>query len=99
VTLFPQPGHPSYPSAHGCFSGAIARVIGRLFPDFADAMEARAAEAVESRLWSGIHFRSDISVGLAMGRKVGDLVMERAATDGSPCNSPAETGAPCGGLR
>ena len=34
VTLFPQPGHPSYPSAHGCFSGAIARVIGRLFPDF-----------------------------------------------------------------
>ena len=32
VTLFPQPGHPSYPSAHGCFSGAIARVIGQLFP-------------------------------------------------------------------
>jgi membrane-associated phospholipid phosphatase len=83
ITLFPQPGHPSYPSAHGCFSGAIARVIGRLFPDFADAMEARAAEAVESRLWAGIHFRSDISVGLAIGRRVGDLVMERAATDGS----------------
>jgi hypothetical protein len=83
VTLFPQPGHPSYPSAHGCFSGAIARVIGRLFPDFADLMEDKATEAVESRLWSGIHFRSDIDVGLAIGRKVGDLVIERAANDGS----------------
>ena len=83
VTLFPQPGHPSYPAAHGCYSGAIARVIGRLFPDFAGPMDDRAAEAAESRLWSGIHFRSDIDTGLAIGRKVGDLVMERAATDGS----------------
>lgn len=83
VTLFPQPSHPSFPSAHGCFSGAIARVIGRLFPDFADAMEARAAEAAESRLWSGIHFRSDIDVGLSIGRKVGDLVMEQASLGGS----------------
>jgi membrane-associated phospholipid phosphatase len=83
VTLFPQPGHPSYPSAHGCFSGAIARVIGRLFPDVGDALEERALEAVESRLWSGIHFRSDITVGLDIGRKIGDLVMARAAIDGS----------------
>ena len=83
MTLFPQPGHPAYPAAHGCFSGAIARVIGRLFPDFADVMEGRAAEAAESRLWSGIHHRSDIDVGLSIGRKVGDLVMEQAARDGS----------------
>ena len=46
-------------------------MIGRLFPDFADLMEARSAEAVESRLWSGIHFRSDIETGLTIGRKVG----------------------------
>ena len=84
MTLFPQPGHPSYPSAHGCFSGAVARVIGRLFPDFADAMEERSGEAAESRLWSGIHFRSDITVGLDIGRKVGDFVMARAAADGAP---------------
>jgi hypothetical protein len=82
VTLFPQPGHPSYPSAHGCFSGAIARVIGRLFPEFSQTMEERSTEAVESRLWSGIHFRSDIDVGLSIGRKVGNLVIERAAADG-----------------
>jgi hypothetical protein len=69
ATLFPQPGHPTYPSAHGCFSGAVARVIARLFPDFTQSMEERAVEAVESRLWSGIHFRSDLDVGLVIGRK------------------------------
>jgi hypothetical protein len=83
ATLFPQPGQPSYPSAHACYSGAIARVIGGLFPDFAAAMEEKAAEAAESRLWSGIHYRSDIENGLAMGRKVGDLVLQRAARDGA----------------
>jgi hypothetical protein len=46
-------------------------------------MEQRSTEAAESRLWSGIHFRSDIDSGLQIGRRVGDLVMERAATDGS----------------
>src|SRR5207302_7610725 len=83
TTLFPQPGHPSYPAAHGCFSGAIARVIGGLFPDFRDSMDAKASEAAESRLWAGIHFRSDLDAGLAIGRKVGDLILERAAADGS----------------
>jgi hypothetical protein len=81
--LFTPPNHPSYPAAHGCYSGAIARVIGRLFPDFADAMEARSTEAAESRIWAGIHYRSDVTAGLAIGRKVGDLVIEKAAQDGS----------------
>ena len=83
TTLFPTPNHPSYPAAHGCGSGALGRVIGRLFPDFADFMEGKANEAAESRLWGGIHYRSDLNAGLAIGRKVGDLVMERAASDGS----------------
>jgi len=81
--LFPPPNHPSYPAAHGCYSGAIARVIGQLFPDFADSMEARSTEAAESRIWAGIHYRSDVNAGLAIGRKVGDLVMEKAAQDRS----------------
>lgn len=81
--LFTPPNHPSYPAAHGCYSGAIARVIGSLFPDFSDTMEARSAEAAESRIWAGIHFRSDVTAGLTMGRAVGDLVMARAAQDGS----------------
>ena len=65
------------------FSGDIARVIGGLFPDFRDVMDAKASEAAESRLWAAIHFRSDLDAGLAIGRNLGDLILERAAADGS----------------
>jgi hypothetical protein len=33
--------------------------------------------------WAGIHFRSDIDTGLALGRAVAKLVIERAEKDGS----------------
>ena len=36
----------------------------------------------ESRLWAGIHFRSDIDTGLALGRAIANLVIERAKKDG-----------------
>jgi hypothetical protein len=37
----------------------------------------------ESRLWAGIHFRSDITSGWEIGRQVGDAVVARAKADGS----------------
>ncbi len=35
-----------------------------------------------SRLYGGIHFRSDNDVGLALGREIGRLVAERAEREG-----------------
>jgi hypothetical protein len=81
--LFQTPFHPSYPSAHGCQSGAQAAVLAYLFPADAAYLMAQADEAAASRLWAGIHFRSDIDVGLALGRSVADLVIQRARADGS----------------
>jgi len=83
VTLFPTPPHPSYPSAHSSASGAITEVIAYAFPREADSIRAKAVEAGNSRIWAGIHFRSDLDSGLALGRAVGHLVLERAQTDGS----------------
>lgn len=83
VTLFPTPNHPSYPAAHGCASGAIAGVEEALFPAEAQSIHAKADEAGMSRLWAGIHFRSDIETGLKMGRSVAQAVMEHAAHDGA----------------
>jgi membrane-associated phospholipid phosphatase len=77
VTLFPTPNHPSYPAAHGCASGAITAVLEHFFPSEAEAIQARADEAAMSRLWAGIHFRSDIETGLALGRSVAQRVIER----------------------
>jgi membrane-associated phospholipid phosphatase len=83
VLLFPNPGHPTYPSAHAMFDGPYSAVLGYLFPRDADYFTAQAREAGESRLWAGIHFRSDIEAGLSIGRAVGQKVIERAQQDGS----------------
>jgi membrane-associated phospholipid phosphatase len=83
VTLFPNPNHPTYPSAHAMFDGPYAAVLGYLFPRDADYFTAQAREAGDSRLWAGIHFKSDIDAGLEIGRKVGERVIEYARNDGS----------------
>ena len=83
VTLFPNPNHPSYPAAHGCVTSGIASAISYLFPQEAQFMREKAEESGFSRLWAGIHFRSDIEAGLEIGRKVGQLAIERAKNDGS----------------
>jgi len=83
TTLFPTPNHPSYPAAHGSLSGAISAVLADLFPLDAVSLNALGTEAGESRLWAGVHFRSDIDTGLALGRAVAKLVVEQAGKDGS----------------
>lgn len=71
------PAHPSYVSGHATVSGAAAAVLGKLYPRHAAEFDAMAAEAAQSRLLAGIHFRSDNEQGLALGRRVGE-----AAADG-----------------
>jgi len=82
-TLFTTPNHPSYPSAHACVSGGNAGALAYLFPQDAAFFQAQAAEAAESRLWSGIHLRSDITVGLALAQAVTQAVIQRVQEDGS----------------
>ena len=74
---------PSYPAAHGCGDGAAEAVLSDLFPRDADYFKQRAEEGAWSRLWAGIPFRSDIEAGLALGRSVGRLTIERAADNGT----------------
>ena len=82
-TSISDSNHPSYPAAHACGSSASATVLAYLFPRDAPDLNARAAEAGESRIWAGIHYRSDTDAGLALGRSVAGLVIERAKSDGS----------------
>jgi hypothetical protein len=76
-SLFPVPAHPSYPSAHGCVSGAQGAVLAALFPAEAQSFTEMANDAAEARIWAGIHFRSDIEAGLSLGRAVAQRVVER----------------------
>ena len=42
-----------------------------------------AAEASMSRMYGGIHYRSDCAVGLEVGKNVGNYAVQRAMTDGA----------------
>jgi membrane-associated phospholipid phosphatase len=75
--LFPTPPFPSYTSGHATISGAAATVLGGVFPSDANDLDARAVEAKNSRLWAGFHYPIDNDVGLAHGRQIGRLVLER----------------------
>lgn len=76
-----RPNHPSYPSSHGCSSGAAAYILAALFPSDADQLAAMADEAAESRLYAGIHYRFDKDAALRIGRQVADLALSRGIDD------------------
>jgi membrane-associated phospholipid phosphatase len=71
------PPHPSYVSGHSTFSGAAATLLGAVFPDQAARLEALAEEAAISRVYGGIHYRFDGEAGLAAGRAIGELAVQR----------------------
>jgi membrane-associated phospholipid phosphatase len=79
--LFVTPNHPSFPSAHSVWSGAVGAVLGRLFPRDAAYFHGLADEAREARIMGGIHYRFDCDVGLTIGRQVADVVWARARFD------------------
>jgi len=77
------PFFPAYVSGHATYSGAAGEVLAHLFPEDAELFRAKALEAGVSRIYGGIHYRSDNEVGLRMGRRIGRLVVERARRDGA----------------
>ncbi len=82
-TVIGLPNFPSYPSGHSTFSAAAAGVLGYLFPDSADRFAAQADEAGVSRLYGGIHYRSDVDGGKLHGGRIGAAVVRLARGDGA----------------
>lgn len=77
------PNFPSYVSGHSVFSAAGAAVLSHLFPDGATYFQQQAQEAAMSRLYAGIHYRSDIDAGLTQGTRVGKFTIDFAQADGA----------------
>ena len=82
-TLTGVPNFPAYISGHSTFSGAASTILGHIIPERADAYAAMAQEASMSRMYGGIHFRSDCQVGLDVGKKVGGYAITKAMNDGA----------------
>ncbi len=78
--LVDTPNFPGYPAGHTTVAGSIATVLSYLFPLNKDHFFNLAKECSESRFEGGVHFRTDNDVGLEIGYKVGQHVIE-AFTD------------------
>jgi len=78
------PNFPSYTSGHSTFSAAGAAILSYLFPTGATTFAAMRDEAGISRLYGGIHYRSDIEAGKLHGERIAGHTLTFAQGDGAP---------------
>ena len=87
------PNHPEYPSAHSCITPAGGQVIAKFLrtnrieftvPSLTGLGDRHytttrdlETEVSNARIWGGIHFRSAVEDGIAIGKKTADQVLSR----------------------
>ena len=69
----------SYPSGHATMGYSMAIVLAQIEPAHATQIMTRAQEYAENRLVCGMHFRSDIVAGQALGTIVAAKLMASPA--------------------
>lgn len=82
-TIAGTPNFPSYTSGHSVFSAAGAEVLAYIFPADAATFRAWAKEAAISRVYGGIHWTFDATVGTAQGINVASYTIATAQNDGA----------------
>jgi acid phosphatase (class A) len=83
----------SYPSGHTTMGYAMAAILARLMPMHGQAIMARAADYARDRLVCGVHFRSDVVAGQALGMIVAERLMEDPGFRASFAAAAEEIGA------
>lgn len=81
TTVIPNPNFPGYISNGAVLSGVVGSILASLFPRDAEQFAREADQAAESRLWAGIHFRSDLEAGKQMGKAIAAMVIDRMKGD------------------
>ena len=81
-TVVPANALPSYPSEDAVLSGVTAEMLKLLFPASLEEITRKAAEEREAAILSGRATASDVSAGLALGKAIATLVINRARADG-----------------
>jgi len=82
-TITGTPNFPSYTSGHSVFSAAAAEVLSYIFPEEGNKFREWAEEAAMSRVYGGIHWTFDATVGADQGRDVAQYTIDIAIKDGA----------------
>ena len=85
------PNFPSYTSGHSTFSGGAGEILSYLFPSNRAEFDRLKEEASISRLYGGIHYRSDLEVGKEHGKRLAGYTVRFAQTDGADLSLRATT--------
>ena len=91
LPVVPTPNHPEYPAAHGCALGSISETLRGFFGTKKVAFEWDSTvtattrhyattdefirEAMDARVWGGMHFRNSTDVGAHIGRKTAQWML------------------------
>lgn len=73
----------SYPPEGAVVGAASAAVLAYLYPDEFAYLEGRLRDQEEALLLAGAAFPSDVEAGDLLGRRVAELVIDHARSDGS----------------
>jgi membrane-associated phospholipid phosphatase len=92
--LLGTPPFPDYPAGHTTYGGAALAVLNALFGDRHGVLSITspasgvthhyssfaeiASEVENARVWGGIHWRTSVTEGTALGRRVADADLARA---------------------
>jgi hypothetical protein len=74
LKLIPYPtlgsDSPSFPSGHAIYSKVYSEVLGNHYPEIYDELQKIHEEVCDSRLMLGVHYQSDIDVGIYVGDRI-----------------------------
>lgn len=83
----------AYPSGHGIQSALWAALLSELLPDHAAAFQQRAQETGRMKLFTGVHYPSDLEAGRRLGEALAREMLKSPALQQALVESRAELSA------